>query len=193
MGKFRLRLKLTGLEVEIDGDREDLGAIRSAAVSQFAGAIEPVLVAADGDRALPEAAKLIDSGGARQRPRGRGSRVGGSRGAAAGESVEFRHEPARFGNPLQTWSVSDKCIWLLYVLKSLGAATEASGPQIVATFNKEFKLAGRLHPPVVARELTKLKGANPAAVAQNGEAWYLLDAGERRAKELLQSVLSGSQ
>ena len=42
MGKFRLRLKLQGLEVEIDGEREDIPAITAALDSNW-----PALVPAD--------------------------------------------------------------------------------------------------------------------------------------------------
>jgi len=41
MGKFRIRLKVQGLEVEVDGEREDIPAITSAVNSQLTAQVAP--------------------------------------------------------------------------------------------------------------------------------------------------------
>ena len=63
------------------------------------------------------------------------------------QPIEFRHDSAKFGNPLQTWSVAEKVIWLLFVLKNILDTKDVGGPELAATFNSQFKSAGKLHPP----------------------------------------------
>ncbi len=190
MGKFRLRLKLQGLEVEIDGEREDLSAITSAVQKQFAGIVEPIEVAADGRKQLSEGGPVIDAETSAGKARTTRRRNSGGKSAEAAAPVEFRHDSAKYGNPLQGWSIEQKCIWLLYVLKNIASLNEVSGPQLVATFNQYFKTAGKIHPPHATREMTKAKGTNPAPLGEDKEQWFLTAEGERQAKELVQSVLT---
>lgn len=191
MGKFRLRLKVTGLEVELDGEREDLPAIRSALNSQFAALSEPVEVISDTKSTLPPSATVIDGDLSRSNGRSRSRRRdGGSRSTETAVPIEFRHDAAKYGNPLQTWSISQKSIWLLAVLKRVADVKEVSGPQLAATFNQYFKQAKRVHPPLVSRELGKAKVQNPAPVGEDKGLWYLTDEGDRQAQELIDSVVN---
>jgi hypothetical protein len=164
MGKFRIRLKLQGLEVEIDGEREDIPAITTAVSNQ---------ISSDDDK--------------KRRTR-RASRVSGD--GIAAQPIEFRHDPAKYGNPLQSWGVAEKGIWLLYVLKKIAAVNEVSGPQLAATFNQSFKPAGKMHPPHVTRDLAKVKVQNPAPIGEDKGNYYLTDTGDRQAEQLIQSILS---
>jgi hypothetical protein len=189
MPKFRVRLKVQGLELEIDGERGDIPAITGAVQQQFTGLLEAADAAADGQKQLkaaPESATGDASSKSRSTRRSRSSRASGEN----AEPLEFRHDSGTYGNPLQTWSVAEKCIWLLYVIKSIANVKEISAAQLTATFNDDFKAAGRLHPPLVTRELTKAKGQNPAPVGEDKEQWFLTDEGDRQAKALVQSVLN---
>lgn len=189
MAKFRVRVKLQGFELEVDGEREDIPAITSAVQRQISGMVTPAQLANGSDPSESENPKTID---AEKKPTTRSvRRRSGSRSSEpAASPIEFRHDSSKFGNPLQTWGVAEKSIWLLYVVKEITRTAEISGPQIAATFNQYFKQAKRLHPPNVTRDLGKLKVQNPSPIGEDKNLFYLTQEGEKRAKELIQSILS---
>jgi|ERR1022692_474156 hypothetical protein len=195
MGKFRFRVKLQGLEVEIDGDREDLPVLTAAVEKQFGGLMLPVEVVSDNHRQLTDGSGGNDSGtsqeegGKRKRTPRRERRAATGDGAPA-VPVEFRHDPAKYGNPVQGWGVAEKCIWLLYVIKGITATKEVSGPALAATFNQYFKPAGKIHPPHVTRDLAKVKVQNPAPIGEDKGNYYLTDEGDKQAQQLIQNALN---
>ena len=191
MPKFRIRLKVQGLELEVDGEREDIPAITAAVQQQFSGLILPAESMADGHKQLADGGRW--NGGEEEKTKGRGrKRGGGSRitDGAAAQAIEFRHDAAKYGNPLQSWDVTQKSIWLLFVIKSLTDTKEVSGPQLAATFKQYFKPAGKMHPPHVTRDLSRAKVQNPAPVGEDKGLWFLTDEGDRQAQELIKSVLN---
>jgi hypothetical protein len=161
MAKFKIRLKVQGLELEVDGEREDIPVIARAVQQQFAGMLEPINVAAGVPKQLPAPAESADGDGS-GKSKSRRNRTA-ARGSTEPENpVEFRHDSAKFGNPIQSWTIAEKCIWLLYVIKNSASVGEVSAQQLVATYNHLFKTAGKLHPPPVTRELSRAKVQNPA-------------------------------
>ena len=60
MAKFRIRLKVQALELEVDGEREDIPVITSAVQQQFAGLLQPTEAMANGHK-LPEPGQVIDA------------------------------------------------------------------------------------------------------------------------------------
>ncbi len=192
MAKFRIHLKLQGLDLEVDGERQDLPAITHAVQQQLTRLVIPGEVITDGHTHLSNggngAGATQDEEGKRKRPARRERRSGGDGTPAA--AIEFRHDPATYGNPTQGWSVTEKCIWQLYVLKKLTQANEVSGPVLAATFNQYFKPAGKLHPPNVTRDLAKLKVQNPAPIGEDKGNYYLTAEGDKQAEKLIQGVLN---
>jgi hypothetical protein len=187
MAKFRIRLKVQGLELEVDGEREDIPLIAKTIQQQFAGMLEPINVAAEVPKQLPSRTESAGDDGAGKSRSFR--RRGGGRSSGEPEApIDFRHDAAKLGNPVQTWSVTEKCVWLLYVLKQSAGVNEVSAGQLVATFNQQFKAVGKLHPPNVARELARAKAQNPPAVGQDKSFWFVTPEGERQAGELIKSV-----
>jgi len=195
MAKFRIRLKLQALELEVDGEREDIPAISSAIQQQFAGLIQPAESVADGHKQIEAPAQVVDVDLTKARSKGR-PRSSGRKNAdtPAAQPLDFRNDPGKYGNPQQSWNVTDKCVWFLHVLKELDVVGEVTGPQLAATFNNHFKAAGAIHPPLVTRELSKAKVRVPALVGedkkQDPSLWYLTDEGSRYAQQLVQSVLN---
>ncbi len=193
MAKFRMRLKIQGFELEVDGEREDIPAITSAIQSQFAGFVQPAEMMVDRQKQLADPTKTIEGDAGRSISRSGKKRPGvtkGSTASAATQSIEFRHDAAKYGNPLQSWSVTDKSIWMLAVIKGITNTAEVAGPQVSATFNQYFKQAGKVHPPNVTRELGTAKMQNPAPVGEDKGLWYLTAEGDRQAQVLIQSVLN---
>lgn len=189
MGKFKIHLKLQGLELDIEGDRSDMPAINNAVAREITGLIQPAAALTNG--AEPPATPLTIEGdvdnGRKTRTR---KRTGGSRSSSDsnGQAIDFRHDSAKYGNPSQSWSVTQKAIWLLYVLKGIQGLNEVGSAQLLATFNENFKQAKTIHPPHLPRDLGSAKIQNPAPVGEHKGMWYLTDEGERQAKELVLSV-----
>jgi len=195
MGKFRLRLKLQGLEVEIDGEREDLPAITAAVQKQFSGMVDPIeIAAADGRKQLSEGnGPVLDAEAIKDKVRTPRKRSG-SRSSAetAGQVIDFRHDSAKYGNPLQDWTLIEKCVWLLEVIEGITSTKEVSGPQLAVTFNNYYKASGKIHPPHVTRDLGKAKVQNPALVGEDKTLWFLTVAGKAEAQRLIDSVVNPS-
>jgi hypothetical protein len=193
MAKFRMRLKIQGFELEVDGEREDIPAITSAIQSQFSGLIQPAEMMVDGQKQLADPNKTIEGDAAKPNSRPGKRRPGTAKSSTAGvatQPIELRHDPAKYGNPLQSWSVTDKSIWMLAVIKGITNTVEVAGPQVAATFNQYFKQSGKVHPPNVTRELGTAKMQNPAPVGEDKGHWYLTAEGDRQAQALIQSVLN---
>lgn len=185
MAKFKVRLKVQGLELEIDGEREDLPLIANAVNRQFATLVEPTEIVAEVPK-LPSGsngASNTDDAKSRRR-RSPSNRTP----AEAASPIDYRHDSSKFGAPIQGWTIMEKVIWMLWVLQHTGTKEYAAG-QIVATFNDQFKAAGKLHPPHVPRELQRAKVEVPTPVGEDKERWYLTDQGERKAQELVAKAL----
>jgi hypothetical protein len=104
-------------------------------------------------------------------------------------TLEFRNDPAKYGTPTQQWSTSDKALWLLYVVKELGQASELSTGQIVKLFNTYFRQAKIITHSNVSRDLGKLKVSVPSLVGEDPTkspaVWFLTDEGVRKAQAII--------
>jgi hypothetical protein len=203
MGKLEIKFKLTGLEFEIKGESEDVIAKAAAMQQQVQGMFGAIGAVTNGASAATSppaqngaSTKLIETTAAPVQNGNRGKRAPrrntGGRGSV--EPVSFRHEASKYGNPVQSWGNTEKCIWLLHVLKEMVVANEISGPHLAATYNHHFKATGTVRPSHATRELGRAKVKNPALVGedkrQDPSLWYLTDEGEKYARELIASVLN---
>lgn len=198
MAKFEVRLKVTGLELEIKGEREDIPLLTRNLGGQITGMLTPTTLIAQGQEPpmLDSADNQFNGDGKqegateskpRRRPRQR--RQKDNDGNEAATAVDWKHDPSKWGTPRQDWSVADKAIWLLHVVANEIPATALSGSSIVSTFNKHFKQAGTIYPALVARELGKLKSASPAIAGEDTtvvpSTWFLTHEGTKRAEQLV--------
>ena len=191
MPKFSIRLKIQAFELEVDGEREDIPAITSAMQQQLTALVQPAELMAEDPRQLADDRKTIDAESSRTTGKTTRKRSTSKAPAeATSQAIDFRHDPAKYGSPLQTWSITEKLIWLLAVIKGITGTSEVSGPQLAATFNHYFKQSGRVHPPHATRELGKAKVQNPALVGEDKGNYFLTDQGERHAQQLVQNVLT---
>jgi hypothetical protein len=190
MGKFRIRVKLQGFELEVDGDREDIPAITAVVQHQLGGLVQPPEF--DPEPNLPGVGQMLNvtpatskKGGSRKRsspPKANGD-------AGVSNVIDFPHDAGKFGNPKQTWSVAQKCIWLLSVIDGIKGIKEATAPQLTATYNQQFRAAGKLHPPNVPRDLNSAKMSSLSPVGEDKGCWFLTDAGKTQAQELVKEGL----
>ncbi|WP_377158390.1 hypothetical protein ACFJIX_05820 [Roseateles sp. UC29_93] len=213
MAKFKVSLKLQGLEVSIEGEKDDIPALTRGISNQLTGLLAPAIGAATGvsghqegeppappttaSASPPAALEMV------QEVRRKGSRKPSSkRSAPATETVstvvDWPHDPTKFGNPLQTWKTSDKAIWLLYVVANQTSHKDLSARGIADTFNKHFRQSGTILTFNINRDLGKAKTkAGPAVVGEdttrNPSAWYLTDAGEAYAQSLVAKALGRTE
>jgi hypothetical protein len=203
MGKLEIKFKLTGLEFEIKGESDDVIAKAAAMQRQIQGMLGTVGVVTDGadTKQSPQGPAGMQILEAKSEPTQNGNRAKRSVRRATGERtsaepIDFRHDASKFGNPLQSWGGSGKCIWLLHVLDEMSVVKEVSGPQLAATFNHHFKAAGTVRPSHTTRELGRAKIKNPAMVGEDKSSdpslWFLTDEGKKYARQLVESVLNPS-
>ncbi|QDL99717.1 hypothetical protein FLL57_21445 [Rhodopseudomonas palustris] len=196
MSKFRIKMELQGLKLEIEGSREDASVMSQAIGQQIAGMMRPVGAIIDGESTFDSApspvATLPTTNPAR---RGR-KKVNSSSQAAPSEApkaIDFRHSPEQFGSPKQQWKTSQKAIWLLYVTGEVAQQNELSSRIISETFNKHFKQAGMVQTGNVGRDLGKLKASSPAPVGEDTTktppVWFLTEEGRRQAQNLVGEAL----
>jgi hypothetical protein len=195
MTKFKIKMKLSGLEIDIEGSREDIPLIAANLGQQLTGLLGPAAGIASGvDASVPLsvapqiATPMVDE------VRRRKKRVAPARstdGAPADKSVaaiDFRHDPVKFGAPKQSWNTADKSVWLLHVV-----GKEMSGRVIVATFNKHFRQAGLINVSHANRDLGRLKSKSPAVVGEDTTqappSWFLTEEGTRHALKLVGDAL----
>jgi hypothetical protein len=193
MAKFRIRLKVQGFELEVDGEREDIPAITAAVQKQFAGLIQPAEDMADDHKQIEAGSQTLDAELAKPPSRSKGKRNTTAKASVdgpSGQPIDFRHDPSKYGNPEQSWSVLDKCVWMLFVLEGITTTKEVSGPQLTSTFNGQFKSSGKVHPPNVSRDLGRAKVQNPALVGEDKGLWYLTEKGKEYAQQMIDKVLN---
>lgn len=213
MSKFRIKMKLTGLELEIEGSREEMPQIARNLGQQFTGLLQPAAGIIEG-QVLPEVGRVIaapvapsvtpvgalnGTGNRKRSPRKRRlasapTFVAGQSAAPADLVVDYTHDAAAYGTPKQDWTTVQKAIWLLYVIGEQANRRELTVHQIEATFNRYFREAKQILVQNIARDLGKQRQkAKDAPVAEDTtmdpSPWYLTEAGRREAQALVAQAL----
>jgi hypothetical protein len=198
VSKFRIKMKLQGLELEIEGAREDAAVISQNIGAQLSSMMQPVSGIIEGeishDGAVPvQAPQIINGAVKKQRRTRKQSSVIGSD-SQESTVIDFKSSPEKFGNPQQQWKTADKALWLIYVLQENSKGTEFSTKAIVDTFNKHFKQSGRITTSNVTRDLGRLKtNTTPTVIGENSSnspsTWYLTEAGIKKAQGLVAEAL----
>lgn len=203
VSKFRIRLKLQGLELEIDGSREDASLINQNIGQQVASLMQPIggiiegEIAANG-LASSEAAVVPANGSVKANRRRKRSSPGPNPDGQSSSVIEFQHSPEKFGFPKQTWKTAAKMLWLLYVIKETTGRDEVTNANLVSTFNQHFKQAGTVRHSNSSRDLGHLKiKEKPALVGEHAgkspPTWFLTEEGNRRAQRLVAEALGQSE
>lgn len=203
MSKFKVRLKIQGLELEIDGSREDVPAIAHSLQQQVGGLMNPAGTMIEGELEPAKLAAVTVSPEApakarrrRRRPTQGGGAPNGESRASADAAKDFRHSPEDWGFPRQDWTTAVKSVWLLYVVEKQDGSKELTAKEIALTFNKHFKQAGAIKAHNVTRDLGKLKAQAPSQVSEDTGStpsrWFLTTAGYQRAEELVIEARGGT-
>lgn len=196
-------MKVTGLELEIEGTRDDMPIIASSLGQQLSGLLQPSAQIIEGEvvrDVTPTAPSQPQEDSTRRRrtrrKTGTGSPVSGGA-APEANIVDWRHDPAKYGSPKQEWTTSDKILWTLYVAGEETGTREMNGSQLTRTFNKHFRQAGQVQKANVYRDLGKLKTGRkgelalvPENTTANPTTWFLTDAGVKAAQQLVLNALN---
>lgn len=195
MSKFKFRLKLQGLELEMEGSRDDIPLMAQNIGNQLAGLMQPAADMASGGSAdgvnEPITIDHLASDKAKGRKRRKRS-ISGQPANAEGTAIEWQHDAAKYGNPQQSWNTAKKAIWVLYVVSREAGLNQLTATQIADTFNRKFKQAGPIRATNVSRDLGTAKLKNPALTgedtAKTVSEWFLTDAGSKSAHESIKEV-----
>jgi hypothetical protein len=199
VSKIRVKIKLQGFEMEVEGSRDDMVVVREAVTQQMSGLLGPAA-----DIAAGEATKQTHNGHApitieavKSTAKKKFTRAGtNSAETVSGTPVEWRHDASKFGSPKQEWAGTDKAIWLLYVAASAATVSEMSTSTIIATLYKLFRSVKAPRASNLARDLAKLQqarnGHQPLVsldATKDPGVWYLTDAGIKHAQTLVAAAL----
>lgn len=198
--KFKIKLKLTGFELEIEGSREDVPLMAQAVGQQMTGLLTPASNVVEGEileqKDLPQLPSEAKPKARKKRSSRQYSQTSANstlNGKSKAQALDWKHDPSKWGIPQQDWSTTDKSIWLLYVVSQEGIVSELAGNQISTTFNKHFRQSKEITTGEINGDLGKAKVKTPALVAENTtnnpSAWYLTYEGEKRALELITQAL----
>lgn len=190
--KFKLgEIKIAGVELEIEDDREQATAAFAAVQNQIASVVQPAV-----SKALLGVGQVIDAAPSNghsgatpsARPKRRKLSSSAQTGETAVEPIELSHDPVKFGNPVQGWSTPNKGIWLLWVVEQATARRELTISEIVNTFNQHFRTFGTITASNLSRDFGTLRKKNPPPVGadtnRSPQVWYLYDAGKTLAERL---------
>jgi hypothetical protein len=199
MSKFKMKLKVTGFELEIEGDRQDVPLIARNVSAQLGAMVQPANDIAQGTAprlgrdAIDVTPTPTPEGTSSKKSRGRPRK--GSPGASSAtelDAFDWSHDVASWGNALQSWNTLQKSVWLLYVMDKQNVAKDASAAQIANTFNKHFRQAKPILAANVSRDLGKAKSTPPAKVGEQTTSdphkWFLTEEGLKLAAELVKAA-----
>lgn len=200
MAKFKVKLKLQGLEIEIEGSKEDIPGITHNLGQQLTGILAPAgaIVADDSYGQIPPATVAASvAPESKRKPRRRSPSASQVTDVTdkADQAIDWRNDTSKFGTPKQGWKTSDKSLWLIHAVGEQTGTKELSGASIAATFNKHFRQAGTIKVGNVNRDLgrLKVKKNGPAVVSEDTTktpaAWFLTEEGQRAAQKLVGEAL----
>ncbi len=193
--KFKLgEIKIAGVELEIEDEREQATAAFAALQNQLAGVVQPAiskaLIGAGAGQVIDATATNSQNGsGAPARKRRKlGSSGSGKTAENSSEAISFVHDPAKFGNPQENWSTPKKGVWLLWVVEQAVGKAQLTIGEIVNTFNQHYRQFGTITTSNLARDFGTQRKKNPPPVGvdttRDPQLWYLHDSGKTWAEKL---------
>lgn len=185
MSKFRVKIKMQALEIEVEGTHENAPRLAQRVGEQIGSLIKPsLLIEAGKNGGAILDAEPDDKGKSKKK------KSGGGGAKSSADDVTFTHDPSNHGSPSQEWTTVQKAIWLLYVVNP---EKPLSGYSIAKAFNKQFKSAGAIVGGNVTKGLDKekLKGTSSpvgADLSDGTARYYLTDAGKATGAQLAKGV-----
>lgn len=199
LGGFKL--EVAKFEVEVTGERNEIPALRDAAMKHVQGVLSrggQVIDGAAVQGALPfgnsgkpievtTTAEVDVTTPKRGQRRGRlSAKHTGSTNAAP---LEWKPDPQRFGEPKVDWSNFEKGAWLLYCHMKENSSQGLAAEVITATFNKHFPKFKQIVFSYLGRDLqrnaTKAEPYVTEDSSMTPSTWYLTEYGEKLVENLI--------
>jgi len=199
MSKFKIKMKLTGFELEIEGSKEDVPSIQQAIGQQLSGLLQPPsgLIEETPRPQMktiePEPAVASPARTSKARKRPASTATPRSNGPDAEAAVSnWPRDITKYCAPTSNWSTSQKALWVLYVAHKEELAAELSTNQIKTTFNLHYRQAKTIDTSNINRDLGRLKGKVVLEdVTKSPSAWFLTDAGIAAVEQQINKAKQG--
>lgn len=193
MSKVKFKFKITGLELEFEGSREDVPMITNAIGNQVQNMLNPPAEILNGEveviESTPKSA-TISTPKKRRKPSKSGSSNGQQVSPKEGATITWKHDPKKYSSPVQEWKTAQKALWVLYVVSEESNTDELSASVIADIFNREFKRAGTIRGTNISRDFGKLKLGKDALVGEtvgSPSTWFLTEKGKSEVLNLIQN------
>lgn len=197
MSNFKIKMKLTGFELEIEGSKDDVPNIQQALSQQLSGLLQPPAGLIE-EPVRPQM-KTIDTESVAtsvrtSKPRKRtiplAQRAAGSETDVALDN--WPRDVSKYVSPTQAWSTRDKALWLLYVAQEASIASEVSSIQIRDTFNMHYRQAKIITISNINRDLGRVKGQLVGEdVKKSPPCWFLTEAGTAAVGQKIKETKEG--
>ncbi len=179
---FEVSVEIKELKIHVKGDREIAPEIAEnvahqiSTVFQPAGLIEAPSEGGNGHVVIP----AQPGAASRKRKRATAGKAVSGNGDGAGP-IDWAHDAAKWGTPIQTWSQPQKINWLLWVYEQATGKKDLNPSEMQDVFERKFRDSGLLTRQNISRDLRK-NSDNFGAV--NGR-WFLKQAGKDAAAALV--------
>jgi hypothetical protein len=179
VANYKISIELEKLKIYVEGARDIAPEIANNVAQQIATVLQPAgLIEGPSDNGQPINVTHIAPAKRQGRRRSGATRSDPPNGG----SVNWPHDPAKWGTPVQTWQQWKKIMWLLFVVEqALGNSSGLTADQVNDTFNTKFKDAGLIVKGNIKRDLSK-QDENFGSV--DGR-WFLKQGGKTEAAKLV--------
>jgi hypothetical protein len=199
MSKFKIKMKLSGFELEIEGSKDDIPNIQQALSQQLGGLLQPGAGFIEESSPPPmrtiEPAPALSAPVRSAKPRRRTTTSSAAKANGVEVDVALENWPrdvSKYLLPTQSWSTSQKALWILYVALKENLAKEASANQIRDTFNFHYRQAKTINSSNVNRDLGRLKGKVVLEdMTKTPPCWFLMETGITAVEDQIRGAKQG--
>jgi hypothetical protein len=186
MSKFTIKVRLQGLEIEVEGTREDAPRIANQLGKQIGGLLQaPAALASENGATTIDAEGVESDNGTGKKKKGKKGGSGQTKTSA--DDITFVPD-SQHGSPQQGWTQAQKAIWFLYIVEKQTNVTQLTAYSIAKNFNKYFKVSGAIYAGNVMRGLEKERLKSPPTVGADQTSgtskYFLVTAGKTLAEKL---------
>lgn len=191
MSKMKIKLKITGFELEVEGSSDEVPKILKDVQNQMSNMIAPPSIMSG--KILDTGYEEVDRNEELPKNKSKGKSKSTKRTTTSTntkndiQGLLWSNDPNKWGTPQQKWNPTNKMLWTLYVLIQEKQVSQLPLSSIVNIFNSSFKEAGTMMHANASRDIKKAKtnkfvGEDPT---KNPSEWYLTQEGKKKAEEII--------
>lgn len=179
---FEINIEMKELKIHVKGDREIAPGIASNVAHQISTIFQPsgLLEAPKDGQDVHRAAESQPVVILRKKRRAVAAKSGPNGGDAT--SIDWTHDAAKWGTPIQAWTQPQKINWLLFVVEQVTGKSAGLTPvEMFNIFSTKFRDSGLLTRTNIGRDLRK----NSEYFGSVDGRWFLKQAGKDAAAKLV--------